>query len=92
MPEAQYALADLLSRSPSEPEHLVRAHMWANLSGAAGSEEARDLRDELEQRMSAAQVANAQGKARTWYDQRQAAVRAGSVSSGSPAAISSPAR
>ena len=73
MADAQHRLADLLGRSPNEREHLVRAHMWANLSAAAGSEESRELRDELERRMSATQVAKAQGRARVWHDQRHAA-------------------
>jgi hypothetical protein len=68
MSDAQYALAYLLSRTPAEPEHLVRGHMWANLSATAGNKEARALRTEIERRMNAAQVAEAQSLARAWYD------------------------
>jgi TPR repeat protein len=68
MSNAQYALAYLLSRTPAEPEHLVRGHMWANLSATAGNKQARALRAEIERRMNAAQVAQAQNLARVWYD------------------------
>ena len=62
--EAQFALADLLARTRHEPEDLIRAHVWANLSAATGHEGARALRDELKQRMSRSQIATAQSKAR----------------------------
>jgi len=92
MVDAQHALADLLSRSPEEPEYLLRAHTWANLSAAAGNKEARDLRDDLERRMSARQIANAQGRARAWYDRRRAAAQAGSETPAKISAIESPTR
>jgi uncharacterized protein len=50
----------------SVPIDLVQAHMWFNVSGANGYEDARELRDDLANRMTPAQIAEAQRLVREW--------------------------
>jgi tetratricopeptide (TPR) repeat protein len=45
---------------------VVTADMWLNLAAAAGESDAADERDELEKRMSPAQIAEAEKLAREW--------------------------
>ena len=40
--------------------------MWLNLAGAQGLDEARELRDQLAEEMSAGQIAAAQRSVRQW--------------------------
>ena len=53
------------------PQDYVTAHMWANLAGARGDEEARELRDRLAEEMSAGKIAAAQRAAREWRPARR---------------------
>jgi uncharacterized protein len=50
----------------SIPQDFVRAHMWFNLSAAAGNTDAVKARDDLAKKMSASQIAEAQQLARQW--------------------------
>jgi len=48
------------------PQDYVKAHMWVNLAGAKGDEEAIKARDSIAERMTPAQIAEAQKLAREW--------------------------
>lgn len=49
----------------AEPDY-VKAHQWFNLAAMKGSDAARQYRCELAREMTAAQVAEAQRRARDW--------------------------
>ncbi|MCH8039123.1 MAG: hypothetical protein IH977_02110 [Nitrospinae bacterium] len=48
------------------PQDFVLAHMWFNLAGAQGDEDAINERNSLEKEMTPAQLAEAQRLAREW--------------------------
>jgi TPR repeat protein len=48
------------------PQDYVKAHMWFNLSAAQGEQDAAEDRDKVAQRMTSAQIAEAQKLAREW--------------------------
>ena len=48
------------------PQDYVQAHMWYNLAGASGDAEGAKNRDLIAQKMTPAQVAEAQRLAREW--------------------------
>ena len=50
------------------PEDLVYAYMWWNLATAQGNEDARELKDIVEQRMTREQIAEAQRLSREWIE------------------------
>ncbi len=63
---AQAYLALMYLRGRGVPQDDVQAHMWFNLSAAHGMETARTLRDRLAEKMTPAQLADAQRLAREW--------------------------
>ncbi len=48
------------------PQDYVQAHMWYNLAGAQGLEQAAENRDIVAKRMTPAEIAEAQKLAREW--------------------------
>ena len=62
--EAQYNLGQAYYYGDGVPKDLVQAHMWFNLSGAKGTEEAKLKLETLEKQMSAEQKAEAMKLAR----------------------------
>ncbi len=48
------------------PQDYVQAHLWYSLAAAQGHEKARQARDRLAEKMTPAQVADAQRLAREW--------------------------
>lgn len=48
---------------------LVKAHMWLNLAGVAGHDEAPHCRAEIAEEMTAREIADAQRDARAWLRQ-----------------------
>ncbi len=48
------------------PEDFVQAHMWVNLAGAQGEQQADKNRDIISKLMTPAQIAEAQKLAREW--------------------------
>jgi hypothetical protein len=48
------------------PQDFILAHMWLNLATAQGNPEAEKMRDELAERMTPSQIAEAQRLAREW--------------------------
>jgi TPR repeat protein len=65
--KAQRNLGYLYQKGIGVLRDVVRAHMWLNLAAAAGESGAADERDELEGRMSPAQIAEAEKLARKWH-------------------------
>ncbi len=63
---AQYNLGLMYSHGRGVPQDDVQAHMWFNLSAAHGMESARTLRDRLAEKMTPAQLADAQRLAQEW--------------------------
>ena len=53
----QFNLSTMYATGRGVPQDYVTAHMWANLAGARGDEEARELRDRLAEEMSAGKIA-----------------------------------
>jgi len=47
-------------------QDFIQAHMWYNLSAAQGETRSAEARDALAQRMTPAQIAEAQQLAREW--------------------------
>ncbi len=48
------------------PQDVVQAHLWVNLAAVRGLETARTLRDRLAEKMTPAQLDEAQRLAREW--------------------------
>ncbi len=63
---AQYNLGVMYREGQGVPQDDVQAHMWFNLSAAHGMESARTLRDKLAEKMTPAQLADAQRLALEW--------------------------
>jgi TPR repeat protein len=68
---SQFQLGNMYDLGKGVPQDLVRAHMWFNLGAAKGDLEANALRDIVEQRMTPAQIAEAQKLAREWKPTKQ---------------------
>jgi len=63
---AQSKLGVMYDHGRGVPQDDVLAHMWWNLAAAQGDEDARTLRDRLAEKMTPAQLAEAQRLAREW--------------------------
>ncbi len=65
---AQYNLGGMYLEGRGVPQDYVQAHMWINLAAAQGDEDGRKAkaRDKLAERMTPAQIAEAQRLAREW--------------------------
>ena len=63
---AQFNLGLMYEKGEGVPQDYIAAHLFFNLSGAKGDEEARKARDVLAAKMTAAQIAEAQRRAREW--------------------------
>ena len=63
---AQLCLGRVYSKGEGVPQDYIMAHMWLNLAAARGNEHARTERDFVSEKMTAAQVAEAQRLAREW--------------------------
>lgn len=70
--DAQYRLG-LTYATESGPDALIMAHKWFNLAAMAGDARARIERQEMAEMMSAAEIADAQRRARAWIAARQSA-------------------
>jgi uncharacterized protein len=73
--QAQRNLGYLYQKGIGVLRDVVTADMWLNLAAAAGESDAADERDELEKRMSPAQIAEAEKLAREWKPITQPAGR-----------------
>ncbi len=63
---AQFKLGAMYLLGRGVPQDYVQAHMWLNLAGANGKGEAAKLRDELAEKMTPQQLAEAQRLAGQW--------------------------
>ncbi len=63
---AQYFLAHMYENGQGVPQDDVQARMWLNLAAAQGNKTARKMRGILAQKMTPAQLADAQRLAREW--------------------------
>ena len=64
-PDAQFNLGIMYANGRGVLKDSVRAHMWFNIAGANGDEAARELRDNLEDDMTRAEISRATELART---------------------------
>jgi hypothetical protein len=65
-PEAQHCLGLAYVGGFGVLQDFVQAHMWLNLAAARGNVKAHEMRDELLDLMTPAQIAEAQRLAREW--------------------------
>lgn len=65
-PLAQFYLGALYQDGLGVPQDYVQAHMWYNLAGTNGNQDAVEFRDRLAGKMTPAQIAEAQKLAREW--------------------------
>ncbi len=63
---AQFRLSVMYREGQGVPQDYVQAHLWFSLAAAQGHEDARTLRDLLAEKMTTAQIAEAQRLAREW--------------------------
>ena len=63
---AQYSLGLRYNDGKGVPQDYVRAHMWWNLASARGLEYAKTNRDIVADKMTPADIAEAQRLAREW--------------------------
>lgn len=66
---AQYRLALMYANGRGVPQNYVQAHMWANLAASQGFEDARKERELLAEKMTPAQIDEAQRLAGAWHPQ-----------------------
>jgi uncharacterized protein len=64
--DAQISLGLLYEKGQGVAQDYVQAHMWFNLAGANGDKRGVEFRDGLADRMTPAQIAEAQKLAREW--------------------------
>jgi|GEM_PF-4448001 len=64
--QAQYNVGLMYWRGEGAPQDFVKAHMWLDLSAAQGDSDAKKYRDELAERMSPSQLAEAERLAMEW--------------------------
>ncbi len=68
---AQVNLAVMYDKGEDLPQDYVLAHMWFNLAASRGDKVAIKSRDTVAQRMTSAQLAQAQKLAREWRSTRK---------------------
>jgi len=65
-PDAQFSLALLLANATGKDQDLISAYMWLTLADIAEIEEAIDVRDEIEEDMSDADLVKAEMMTGEW--------------------------
>jgi uncharacterized protein len=65
-PASQFMLSAMYVKGEGVPKDIVQAYMWLILSSAQGIAQARDARDVLAEKMTTAQIIEAQKLAREW--------------------------
>ena len=63
---AQILLGSIYEDGQGVAQDYVQAHMWYNLAAAQGQKKARKWRDNLAEKMTPAQIAEAEKLAREW--------------------------
>ncbi len=69
--QAQYNLGVMYGDGEGVPQDYVQAHLWFNLAAAQGQEQAKKNRDIVAEKMTPAQIAEAQRLARDWKPKKQ---------------------
>ncbi len=68
---AQLNLGQAYADGLGVPGDHVQAHLWLNLASTSGDQDARSARDELVEKMTPEQIAEAQRLAREWWETHQ---------------------
>ena len=68
---AQLNLGSAYANGLGVPSDHVRAYLWLNLASTSGDELAKKERDEVAEKMTSEQIAEAQRLAREWWDSHQ---------------------
>ena len=63
---AQFNLGTLYDKGKGVPQDYVLAHMWWNIAGSNGNQDAKNKRKILEKEMTPQQIEKAQEIARNW--------------------------
>ena len=66
--KAQHELGRMYENGQGVTEDLVQAHMWLHISGADEDAKKINARDDIEKKMTPAQIAEAQKLAREWME------------------------
>ena len=69
--EAQVGLGGMYGTGRGMPQSYVQAHLWFNLAAAQRLEQASKLRDIVAEKMTPAQITEAQRLAREWKPKKQ---------------------
>ena len=67
--EAQYFLGVMYKEGRGVAQDYVQAHKWLNIASARGHKDAKTRRQEVEKKMSAQQIAEAQRGATKWLEE-----------------------
>ena len=70
---AQYALGIVYAQGQGVLQDYIEAHMWLNLASSSGDPHAASERDKLAEKMSPAQIDEAQHRARDWISSNRRA-------------------
>ena len=70
---AQYNLALMYANGSGVPEDYVESYMWLNLAAAQGTEEAKQSKGILSEKMTKEQIAEAQKLSREWFAKQPSA-------------------
>lgn len=63
---AQYSIGSMYAKGRGIAQDYIEAHKWLNIAGSNGHADARSLRDEIENRLTTEQIAEAQRCASEW--------------------------
>ena len=69
--DAQFNLGILYSNGQGVPHDLVQAHMWFSLAAVSGDADAIENRDGVAEKMTAAELKQAQALARSWKPKKK---------------------
>jgi TPR repeat protein len=64
---AMLVMAMMNDRGEGVPKDATQAHMWANIGSAYDDEKCKNLRDQLEQKLSRAEIAESNRMSREWF-------------------------
>jgi len=68
---SQFFLGTMYLNGKGVPQDYIRAHMWFNLAGSHGFSDGVNARDAVAEKMSEDQIAEAQGLAREWVQNKK---------------------
>ena len=68
MPEAQYILGLMYAKGDGVPEDDAKAYAWLSIAAAQGNESAKESKDIVTERMTRAQIADAQKLSREYWE------------------------